>query len=138
MTRRSGRNGVIYADVSATANAAASPVNFIGKWSISQSTDKAEVSAMGDSNKVHVVGLPDASGSLDGFVDMGTSTFANLTNSAYGARKMYLYPDAVNHPTVYFYGSMFFDGSYSGDLGSGLSVSLTLASGGSCYWTTGI
>ena len=51
----------------------AEPLPFIAKWEVNHSTDKAEVTAMGDRFKVFVGGMPEASGSFNGFLDDATA-----------------------------------------------------------------
>jgi hypothetical protein len=71
MVRRHGRNGQVYIGV--TSAAAASPCAFQASWSINMNTDKQDVTAFGDGNKVYVAGLPDSSGDFSGFLDDATS-----------------------------------------------------------------
>ena len=63
MARLHGRNGRIYIGI-ASDTAAAEPLPFVATWSIAFSTDNAEVTALGDTVKTYVAGLPDATGSL--------------------------------------------------------------------------
>jgi hypothetical protein len=100
----------------------AEPLQFQAKWSISFQTDKAEVTALGDTNKVYVAGLPDASGDFSGFYDdTSVQSYTAATDGA--ARKFYLYPDTVNDPTQYWYGTVFPDFKLDGDVGGPLAVS---------------
>src|SRR6185369_17466989 len=41
----------------------------LNKWTLNAATDKADVTAFGDSNKQYVVGLKDVKGSLGGWFD---------------------------------------------------------------------
>jgi hypothetical protein len=41
----------------------------LNKWSLDLATDKADVTAFGDTNKVYVQGLPDLKGSVAGWFD---------------------------------------------------------------------
>ena len=66
MARQHGRRGRLYVGI-ASDSAAAEPVAYLSKWSIGFSTDNVDVTANGDTNKVYVAGLPDASGSFSGF-----------------------------------------------------------------------
>lgn len=114
MTRRHGRNAQIYVGV--TNGAAASPCTFQASWSISMSTDKQDVTAFGDSNKVYVAGLPDSSGDFSGFLDDVTSqTYIAATDGL--ARNFYLYPDVTNDPNVYWFGTILPDFSADGAVG---------------------
>ena len=111
MTRRHGRNGQVY--VGLTSGAAASPVAFQASWSINMVTDKVDVTAFGDGNKVYVAGLPDSSGDFSGFMDDVTSqTYIAATDGL--ARNFYLYPDATNDPNVYWFGTILPDFSADG------------------------
>jgi hypothetical protein len=99
----------------------AEPLNFQAKWSINAATDKDEVTALGDGNKIYVAGLPDASGDFSGFYDDATvQTYTAATDGV--ARKFYLYPDIVNDPAQYWFGTIFPDFKLDGDVGSALKV----------------
>ena len=122
MVRRHGRNGQVYIGV--TSGAAASPVAFQASWSINMVTDKQDVTAFGDGNKVYVAGLPDSSGDFSGFMDDATSqTYIAATDGL--ARNFYLYPDATNDPSVYWFGTILPDFSADGAIGSAVNVKAT-------------
>jgi hypothetical protein len=111
MSRHHGRNGSVY--VAATNGTAAIPCAFQASWSINKVTDKQDVTAFGDGNKVYVAGLPDASGDFSGFWDDATVQ----TYSAAGdglPRNFYLYPDLQNSPNVYHFGTVLPDYSVDG------------------------
>jgi hypothetical protein len=109
LARRHGRNGQIY--IALTSNGTATPLNFQAKWSINFSTDK-----------VYVAGLPDASGDFSGFYDDATvQSYTAATDGV--ARPFYLYPDRVNTPGQYFFGTIFPDFKLDGDVGGALKVS---------------
>jgi hypothetical protein len=100
----------------------AEPLNFQAKWSFNAVTDKDEVTALGDTNKVYVAGLPDSSGDFSGFWDDGTAqTYTAATDGV--ARKFYLYPDTTNDATKYWFGTIFADFKADGDVGSAIKVS---------------
>src|SRR6266498_2392884 len=122
MARIHGRNGRVYMGL-ASQTAVATPLPFFASWSIKFETDKEEVTALGDPNKVYVAGLPDASGEFSGFFD-------DATNQTYDAavdgvkRKFYLYPNTVGAGTGnYFYGEIFPDFSVNGAVGGAVEVS---------------
>lgn len=77
-------------------------------WSISLARDRVEVTAFGDTNKQYVQGLPDVSGTFSGFWDDTEDTMFTAADSADGT-KIYLYPDAANAATKYWYGPAFLD-----------------------------
>lgn len=113
MGRIAGRNGRIYFDVA--GGGSASPLPFVAKWSYKANTDKFEVTAMGDTAKSYVAGLPDSSGDWSGWYDTSTSqSYAAAVDGI--ARKLYIYPDLVGAPTVYWYGTVFADISIDSDV----------------------
>ena len=85
MARIHGRRGRLYvglADDSATAE----PVAYLSQWSLDSSTDKADVTAFGDTNKVSVSGLPNASGSFSGFYDTASDQLYTASRDGWPAR----------------------------------------------------
>lgn len=89
-------------------------------WSINQVTDKSEVTAMGDSNKVYVSGLPDASGEFSGFYDDATAqTYTAATDGQ--ARRFYLYPN-LSTATQYWFGTILPDFSVNGGVSGAVQV----------------
>lgn len=122
MARRHGRNGRVY--MALASSGLAEPLNFQAKWSINFVTDKDEVSALGDSNKVYVAGLPDAAGDFSGFYD--DQTVQSYTAATDGvARKFYLYPDTVNSAGQYWFGTVLPDFKVNGDVKGSLQVAAT-------------
>jgi hypothetical protein len=107
MARYHGKAGVIYGSITGTGVA----VNMISlsKWSLDMATDKADVTAFGDTNKTYVQGLKDIKGSIAGWWDSADDSLFDAAESADGM-KLYLYP-ASNAPTVYFYGPAWLDAS---------------------------
>lgn len=120
MSRIHGRRGRVYMGI-ASDSATAEPVAFLNSWSISFSTEKAEVTAFGDNNKVYVAGLPDASGEFSGFYDDATQqTYTAAVDGL--ARKFYLYPS--NSDTgEYFFGTILPDLSVNGSVSDSVQVS---------------
>lgn len=119
MARIHGRNGRIYLAIASGGTASALP--FFATWTINFATDKAEVTAMGDSNKVYAAGLPDASGQFAGFYDDATvQTYTAATDGV--ARAFYLYPSLLT-PTQYWYGSILPDFSVDGGVAKAVEVS---------------
>ncbi len=120
MGRFHGRNGRVYMGI-ASDTASAEPVPYLADWAINFTTDKIEVTAMGDTNKVYVAGLPDAAGTFNGFMDDATAqTYTAATDGL--ARKFYLYPNLLS-PTKYFFGTIFPDYSVEGGVGGAVSLS---------------
>ena len=123
MARRHGRNGRVFMALASAGTA--EPIAFVKSFSFSAATDKADVTAFSDANKIYVAGLPDASGSFDfWFDDATTQTYTAAVDGI--ARKTYIYPDFVNTPTVYWYGTILPDFSVTGAVDGGID--------GSCSW----
>ena len=119
MGRYHGRNGRVYLDVTGAGSAA--PLPFMATWSINFTTDKVEVTAMGDTNKVYVAGLPDASGEFGGFHD--DATMQTYTAAVDGiARKFYLYPSTLD-TSKYFFGTILPDFSVNSGVSGAAEVS---------------
>jgi hypothetical protein len=122
VARRHGRNAQVYVGV--TSGAAASPVAFQASWTINMVTEKSEVTAFGDGNKIYVAGLPDASGDFNGFYDDATSqTYIAATDGQ--PRNFYLYPDTVDDPSMYFFGTILPDFSTDGAINGPINVKAT-------------
>lgn len=106
MPRYHGRRGRLYMGLASDA-ATAEPVAFVRSWSISMATERVEVTAMGDTNRVYVAGLPDASGDYAGFWDSSTAQMYTAATDGL-ARKFYLYP-TIDVAGEYYFGTAFFD-----------------------------
>lgn len=123
MARHHGRNGRIY--MGATNGAAAVPLPFQASWSINQTTDKQDVTAFGDGNKIYVAGLPDSSGDFSGFLDDVTSqTFVAAIDGL--SRNFYLYPDIALFPNNWYWmGQILVDASADGAVGGPVNFKAT-------------
>jgi hypothetical protein len=107
----------------ASSAATAEPLPFLAKWSLNQVVDKQEVTAFGDTNKVYVAGLPDASGDFAGFYD--DATVQTYTAAVDGqARKFYLYPNTLN-TAQYWFGTILPDFKVDGAVASAVNVAST-------------
>ena len=62
-----GRFGQVFWDPTAAGGATLVEVVSLNHWTLDQSVDYEEVTCFGDTNKVYVPGMPDASGTLEGF-----------------------------------------------------------------------
>ena len=123
MARRHGRNGRVY--MSLASGGTAEPVAFIKSFSFNANTDKADVTAFGDSGKVYVAGLPDSSGQFGFWYD--DATVQSYTAAVDGiARKFYLYPDTVNAAGQYWFGTIFPDFA--------ITSAVDAAIEGTCNW----
>jgi hypothetical protein len=119
MARIHGRNGRVYLGLA--SNGTAEPLAFAATWSINFAVDKADVTALGDTNKVYVAGLPDASGEFGGWYDDATvQTYTAASDGV--ARKFYLYPNQVGLVTQYFFGTILPDFSVETGVGDAVSI----------------
>lgn len=126
MARRHGRNSRLYVDLAGGGNA--SPVPFLNGVDLSFVTDQQDVTAFGDTTKVYVAGLPDASGSYNGWFDDSTDQLFDAALDGV-ARKTYFYPDISNSPTVYFFGTAFYDFAMSTGVADAISISGSITAG---------
>ena len=119
MPRLHGRSGRVYMNL--TSGGTAEPIAFLSAWSLSAETEKADVTAFGDSNKVYVAGLPDSSGDFSGFYDDATvQTYTAALDGV--ARKFYLYPSITNN-AQYFYGTILPDFSVNTSVTGAIELS---------------
>jgi hypothetical protein len=123
LSRIAARNARVY--IGATTGGAAVPLPFTADVTIDSSTDKIDVTAHGDTNKVFVNGLPNFEASLSGFYD-DTSTAA--TDALWAAsrdglsRKTYIYP-TTGDTTKYWFGDLLWDFSASFGVNDAAKVS---------------
>ncbi len=119
MARIHGRAGRVYLAIA--SGGTAEPIPFLSSWSIDFETEKAEVTAFGDGNKVYVAGLPDASGEFSGFYD--DATVQTYTAAIDGQpRRFYLYPNLAT-PGQYWFGTILPDFSVNGAVDGAVEVS---------------
>jgi hypothetical protein len=100
-----GRRGVVY--LSTSAASAAAPVGTIRGFTLDMSRDYPEVTEFQDTNKTYVVGLPNFTGTLDGFFATDQSPIMAAQNSVSGVN-IYLYP-TVDAPGKWVGGPGFLD-----------------------------
>jgi hypothetical protein len=106
-------------------------VAFFAKWSLKAASDRYEVTALGDANKVYVAGLPDASGDFSGFYDDATvQTYTAATDGV--ARKMYIYPSILT-ASQYWYGTALPDFNVSSAVGG--AAEITASWNAASAWT---
>lgn len=118
MARWHGRFSRVY--MSLTSGGTAEPIAFTRTWSLQAATDKEDVTALGDQNKIYAAGLPDASGEFSFWYDDATvQTYTAATDGQ--ARKFYLYPTSSN--VQYWHGSILPDFSVSGSVTGGVEGS---------------
>jgi hypothetical protein len=107
---------------------AATPVAFIADWSINFTTQKVDVTALGDSNLTYVAGLPNAEGDFTGFFDTATAqTYLAAIDGL--SRNFYLYPSTINStsPYQYFFGTILADFTVAGGVASAVTMKASWA-----------
>ena len=119
MARLHGSRGRLYAAIA--SGGSAEPIAFLSSWEISFETDRQDVTAFGDTNRVYVAGLPDASGTFSGFYDNATAQMYTAAQDGV-ERKFYLYPTTAA-TGQYWYGTALFDFSVSSGVGDAVTVS---------------
>lgn len=130
MARISARDGRVL--LAATSGAEASDLNFVGEWGLSAATEQIDVTAMGDTGKTSVRGLPAQSGTFSGYYDQGgTNTLYDAAVDGL-ARKFYLYANR-NAPTDYWYGTVTADAEFGGAVGGAVTVSGSWAAASGIY-----
>lgn len=131
-----GRNGRLYVDISVGANGAAVPLSNLNSFSISQTSDRTEVTSFGDTTKTYVAGLKDASGDFAGFLDVAGTLTQYVADG--NPRKFYLYPQSgTAHVATYWSGTATFDVSTSLSVSGAAEVSGSWAASTSVTYTQG-
>jgi len=123
--RLHGKNGQVQMDPAGGSTLVT--VGDMNQWSLDMSTDRAEVTAFGDTNKRRVSGLPDFQGSLAAWWNaVATSSPAYFAAVLAGTPvTLRLVPNTAD-PTVYFQGLANVDG--------GIDVSATGAISSKGKW----
>ena len=123
-----GRFGQVYMDLGGSPGSpiGGSPyapvlVGDVKSFNISMKTDRADVTAQGDTNKRRVAGLPDYSGSLSCWYNTSGDTLTIAAAILAGTPVfLRLMPDS-REPTTYFEGLSNLDGDLKVDVGGGVS-----------------
>lgn len=112
--------------MSLASNGTAEPVAFVKSMSFNAKTGKQDATAFGDANQIFVAGLPVSDGSFAFWYDDATvQTYTAATDGV--ARKFYMYPDIVNAPSQYWWGTVLPDFSISSSVDGVIE--------GSCDWS---
>lgn len=112
MARYHGKNARVYMGDAAASVAIA--LTGVSSWDFDGSTDKVDVAGQGDTNKIKVLGLANADGSISFFWDDTDDTLFDAADSGEAVR-IYLYRDQVQAVTVYRYGTAYVDITESAD-----------------------
>lgn len=133
-TRRHGQHGALYVDISLLGTGTATLVTTLNEHTVQFVTDKQEVTAYEDPNKVYVSGKPDASGTYKGFLDIASD---QLYYAATGgqARKFYHYVDTTNDPNKYYFGTAIFDMTVNQGVAGGVELSGSWAAASAVFRT---
>ena len=107
--------------VGIASGATASPIAYITDYNINFTVDQPEVTAFGDSNKIYVSGLPDASGDFSGFYDDASRQLYTAARDGV-SRNFYLYPNTVADPNMYWFGLILPDFAVSGGIAAAISI----------------
>jgi hypothetical protein len=138
MARGSSRTGKILLDASAGAAAAATPLSFIGSWSIDAAQpDFVDVTALGDTTKQYVQGLVDNfTVTMDGFYNLSsTASFTQIADAS--ARKTYVYPDFTNQVGTYWFGTVAYGGNVTGGVSDAIKATLSGRCTSAGAWVVG-
>jgi hypothetical protein len=119
MARIAGRDAVLYAGI--TSAGVAEPIAYLSQWAVSFTTNKIDITAFGDVTKTYVAGLPDFTGTYNGFYDTATAQLYTAASDGV-ARKFYLYPTR-NTTTQYWFGTAMFDMSIDATVDGPVSIS---------------
>lgn len=132
-TPRAGRNARILVDVSSAGTGSASPLTSKNKWSLDQSANTIDVTALEDIAKSYVLDLPDGKGTVEGFWDSGDNNIYNVIGSSVG-RKTYIYPDVVNNIGTYWFATAFFSAKSDGSTTGAVDFSLSFVAATPGQW----
>jgi hypothetical protein len=129
MSIKSGRNGQVMYDP-----AGVTPVALIARssWKASFKTDYIDVTCFGDVNKVKVPGLPDVSGSGDGFWD-STNVVLFAAASAVTPGKLKLVPNSTE-ATFFASGLAYLSADIDVPVAGAPKVSFSWVAAGAFVW----
>lgn len=120
MAERHGKNSRVILD---------GTVVKMNSLNVNLSKDKVEVTGFGDSNKRYVVGFKDVAADFSGFWDDAIDKLMDVSDLETPIN-VYLYPDAVNAPTQYWWGSAYIDASWSSGTSAAVAVSGSVTAAG--------
>jgi len=117
-----GKKGQIKMDPAGAPGTAATAVADINAFTIDMSTDTVDVTALGDTNKQYVQGLPDYKGTLSGWWNSATSPALFEVILGGGKPWLVLIPD-TSEPTFLFKGLAYLSGSIDVSATGAVSIS---------------
>lgn len=128
--RLHGKGGQVKMDPAGGASVVT--VASLNKWDLDMSTDKENVTAFGDTNKVYVQGLPDLKGTYGGWYDPADGLVIFDVISGTVAPTLQLFPNIAT-PLVLFEGRAFLDGKITVDSNGAISIGGSFVAAGP--WT---
>jgi len=125
--RISGAHGQVLADPTGGTTAVA--IANLNKWDLNLDTDKIDVTAFQDTNKVYVQGLPDIKGTIGGWWDSAELTIFNI---ALGTVACYLklVPSSLD-ATTFFAGKAWLSSAIAVDAKGAVSINGNFVAAGS-------
>lgn len=122
MARIAGRNSDFW--IAPTSGGKAKPCSAVKSWKLNAQTDYIDVTAMGDTSKQSIAGLPGGSGSFEAFYDDSAYTGDVFTAARDGlARTWYGYLNTGDRTKNYFFGTAFFSADIAPDVAGPVPVS---------------
>lgn len=136
-TRKHGRNGWVKMDVSAgAAGLVLTKLPFVAEWTIDATSDRVDVTAMEDGNKVKLLGFKDFKLTFSGYAPDDSDVYRIIGDGQ--PRAFVLCDDGLAVGSKrYWSGLIGCDSSESGGQGKALSVSVTAEASGTIVETFG-
>lgn len=126
--RISGSHGQVKMDPTGAGGAGLLVVANLNKWTLNLATDKIEVTAFQDTNKVYVTGLPDIKGTIGGFYDSGALDIFNVALGTVAAL-LNLYPSSLDTAT-FFGGKAWLDSAIDVDAKGAVTINSNFVAAG--------
>lgn len=120
------KDAIVY--LAEDGSAEASELLGASEWTLDMATDTVEVTSFGDSNKQYVQGLPDLTGTINGFVKEDEDKWFKAQRST-APVKVYLYWSR-NMPSKYAYGTAWLSISMSNTVTSANEIAASYVAGG--------
>ena len=117
MAKRHGLNSRVIID---------SVVVGAASFDLNMTKDRVEVSEFGATNKTYVVGLKDLQANFSGFWNDALDKLFDVAEGTTPVN-VYLYPDFVNAPTQYWWGSAYVDASVTSSVTVAVKTAGTIA-----------
>lgn len=116
-----GKNGQVYMDADGASPFSYTLLTDLSKWTLDMTTDRVDVTAFGDTNKVRVAGLPDYSGTIAGFWNAGAVQYVDAVLAGIPVQ-LKLVPNSADS-TVFYAGLANVDGAIDVDVNGAVTIS---------------